>query len=37
MKTRLMFFALSASVLFASSGGVVVKLATRGFSWSDGS
>jgi hypothetical protein len=34
MKTRLLFFALSASVLFASWGGA---LATRGFSWSDGS
>ena len=33
MKTRLMFLALSASVLFASWGGY---FATNGFSWSDG-
>jgi hypothetical protein len=33
MKTRLMFVALSASVLFASWGGVVSKL----FTWHDGS
>jgi hypothetical protein len=33
MKTRLLFLALSASVLFASWGG----FATGGFSWSDGS
>jgi hypothetical protein len=33
MNTRLMFVALSASVLFASWGGVFSKL----ISWSDGS
>ncbi len=32
MKTRLMFVALSASVLFASWGGVLHNI----FSWSDG-
>jgi hypothetical protein len=33
MKTRLMFFALTASVFFASWGA----FATRGFGFSDGS
>ena len=33
MKTRLLFAALSASVLFASWGGVAARL----FTWSDGS
>jgi hypothetical protein len=33
MKSRLLFFALSASVLFASWGAV----ASRFLSWSDGS
>jgi hypothetical protein len=32
MKTRLMFFALTASVLFASWGGALRQL----ISWSDG-
>jgi hypothetical protein len=32
MKTRLMFVALSASVLFASWGGALQNI----FSWSDG-
>jgi hypothetical protein len=33
MKTRLLFVALSASVLFASWGGAAARL----FTWSDGS
>ncbi len=33
MKTRLLFFALSASVVFASWGGKLEQI----FSWSDGS
>ncbi|MDX6440034.1 MAG: hypothetical protein QOF45_2617 [Gaiellaceae bacterium] len=33
MKTRLLFLALSASVLFAAWGGAAARL----FTWSDGS